>query len=404
MAQQRAINYNRGQVGAESGLAAKNKVSKAVEDERTGAISQALQALDDVFYKRARDVKSDAFANAEWDANVAEKKQAYDKETKATINASLATLGKAGNSLDDIKKDTQLYQQMVDSGISDIEIMATLNEASAKPTSFQIIGNKVVGTYFDPATGSIKTVTQDLGFDVPNPDDVVITKLGDDMVVYDKNTKQIVETIKGTPTALEVAQTNKIWNEINAPKDAGEQLYAGLNATTAGAVKQKVSKFSTEPLVQNFATIQEGNNLAASIPNNTKNPADDQALIYSLAKALDPGSVVREGEYATAQKYSQSWINAYGKGITQAIAGTGFLSETARKNIKKTIETKYNSSLKSYTNLQSQYANNINNITGRKDGANFLIDYMTPVEGGQSQEASTQTIQAPDGQEIEIID
>lgn len=63
----------------------------------------------------------------------------------------------------------------------------------------------------------------------------------------------------------------------------------------------------------NFNQIQEGYLLTKSLDNKTTNPTDDQALIYSLAKTLDPGSVVREGEYATVQKYAQSWVDAYGK-------------------------------------------------------------------------------------------
>ena len=33
---------------------------------------------------------------------------------------------------------------------------------------------------------------------------------------------------------------------------------------------------------------------------------DDQALIYTFAKVMDPNSVVRESEYQTVQDYSQS--------------------------------------------------------------------------------------------------
>lgn len=157
-----------------------------------------------------------------------------------------------------------------------------------------------------------------------------------------------------------------------------EQLYSGLTPATATAVRSQVSAFKSEPTITNFSTIQEGRNFANSLDTKTKNPADDQALIYSLAKALDPGSVVREGEYATAQKYAQSWIKSYGKGVEQALLGTGFLSETARDNIKKTIEQRYQSSKKSYENLYSQYESGINSLTGRSDGSSFIRDYRIP--------------------------
>lgn len=159
---------------------------------------------------------------------------------------------------------------------------------------------------------------------------------------------------------------------------ASDQLYSGLSSATASAVKAKVQQFKTEPIASNFSTVQEGYNFASSLSNTTTNPADDQALIYSLAKVLDPNSVVREGEYATAQKYSQSWVNSFGKSITQAINGTGFLSETARQNIKQTIAQKYAAAQTSYNNLYNQYTSGINNLTGRSDGSKFLIDYTTP--------------------------
>ena len=178
----------------------------------------------------------------------------------------------------------------------------------------------------------------------------------------------------------QILQNRKLQRDLEVKQTAEDQLYSGLSTPTSTAVRARVAKFATEPTIQNFATIQDGRNFAASIPDKTTNPADDQALIYSLAKALDPGSVVREGEYATAQKYSQSWINAYGKGVEQALLGTGFLSEVARKNIKKTIEQKFNASKKSYDNLLGQYTKGINNLTGRADGNNFLTDYTIPEE------------------------
>lgn len=188
---------------------------------------------------------------------------------------------------------------------------------------------------------------------------------------------------------LKQAQIDKLRDGDGGIPGENQQLYAGLKAPTATAVRGQVSAFKTEPTVQNFAVVQEGRNFAQSLADTTKNPADDQGLIYSLAKALDPGSVVREGEYATAQKYAQSWVKAYGKGVEQAIAGTGFLSVEARKNIKKTIESKYNASKKSYDNMYGQYTKGINNLTGRDDGTAFLRDYAIPEEEQPEQQDFT---------------
>lgn len=190
---------------------------------------------------------------------------------------------------------------------------------------------------------------------------------------------------KKAQTSEMKAKAAKAIEDLKA-SPGGSQLYSGLSSQTSTAVRSQVGKFAGEPMVQNFATIQEGYNFASNLSDTTTNPADDQALIYALAKVLDPGSVVREGEYATAQKYSQSWASAFGKGVSQAILGTGFLSEQARKNIKKTIEERYKASKTSYDNLYSKYSKGINILTGRTNGADFLIDYATPTSFGLAEQ------------------
>jgi hypothetical protein len=166
-------------------------------------------------------------------------------------------------------------------------------------------------------------------------------------------------------------------NQDTVIPDADAPLYAGLNSSTATAVRGQVGAFKSEPVVTNFSTIQEGFNTVKGLSDSTRNPSDDQALIYAFAKVLDPSSVVRETEYATAQKYAQSWAQAYGKSVTQALNGTGFLSEDARKNIKQTIKNRYESSKKSYDSLRNNYADGINKLTGRDNGNDFIRDYIT---------------------------
>lgn len=221
---------------------------------------------------------------------------------------------------------------------------------------------------------------------ITNIGDIAKSVVKDNPALYSSLTRTPVPTMTAGMSAADYAQKVSQWyagRQADIAKYGGSStdtggdtpLYNGLKPATATAVRGQVSTFKSEPSVQNFVVVQEGRNFAKSLSNTTTNPVDDQGLIYSLAKALDPGSVVREGEYATAQKYSQSWINAYGKGVTQALAGTGFLTEQARKNIKATIESKYKSSERTYDNLFSQYVGGINNLTGRDDGAKFLKDY-----------------------------
>ena len=152
-------------------------------------------------------------------------------------------------------------------------------------------------------------------------------------------------------------------------------LYSGLSTKTATAVRQKVSNYKTEPVVTNFNVVNEGYNFIQSIPDNTTNPADDQGMLYAFAKIMDPNSVVREGEYATVQKYAQSWAQSFGFDAERIFSNAKFLSEEAIKNMKTTIERKFSASRKNYDNVYQEYSRSINDLTGRKDGEKFLVNY-----------------------------
>lgn len=149
----------------------------------------------------------------------------------------------------------------------------------------------------------------------------------------------------------------------------------GLTNQQIDNISPLVTQFQNSPIVQNYNTIGEGYQFANSLANDTTNPADDQALIYALAKALDPGSVVREGEYATAQKYAQSMTQSYGKSVTQAISGTGFLSQDARRNIKATIESRFKAAESSYKNLYSETERRVNLVGNTDKGSQLLNNY-----------------------------
>jgi len=172
--------------------------------------------------------------------------------------------------------------------------------------------------------------------------------------------------------------------------DTGMAPGGGLGLTPA-QVNQTINSiagaFDNEPIVKNFNIVAEGKAFVDSLSNLTTNPADDQGLIYSLAKALDPNSVVREGEYATVQKYSQSFVKAYGKTVTQALAGTGFLSEEARRNIKSTITSRYNASLQNYQNVYDSYQKQIEDVKSGK--VRGITDYSQAYNFGQTNQFSS---------------
>lgn len=146
-------------------------------------------------------------------------------------------------------------------------------------------------------------------------------------------------------------------------------------------VDQKARGFDQQPVVKSTQKMAEAVSFANSLDPNTKNPADDQALIYAFAKAMDPDSVVREGEYATVQKYAQSWAETFGFNAARIFTNTSFLAPQARQNMKTTIQKKYQAGKAQYDNVRQSYAKQIDKITGQGDGESWLVDYGSAFPG-----------------------
>ena len=121
--------------------------------------------------------------------------------------------------------------------------------------------------------------------------------------------------------------------------------------------------------------MQEANTFIKSMDPNTTNPADDQGIIYAFAKSMDPNSVVREGEYATVQKYAQSWASTFGFNAQRVADGVEFLTPAARENMRSTVQKKFDASKKSYDKIYGEYVRRINEIGNINDGEKYLTQY-----------------------------
>jgi hypothetical protein len=108
-------------------------------------------------------------------------------------------------------------------------------------------------------------------------------------------------------------------------------------------------------------------------------PAGDMALIYNIMKMYDPGSVVREGEFATAQNATgvpDRILNVY----NNIVRGTRLNAEQ-RADFLGQAQKIYTSSSAQYEAVQRQYRD----IARRKgiDERNVFIDYGIPKDGGR---------------------
>ena len=158
----------------------------------------------------------------------------------------------------------------------------------------------------------------------------------------------------------------------------------GLNQSQNQRVTQIANQFENEPIVKNYNIIAEGANFANSLGTGAKgNAGDDQALLYAFAKAMDPGSVVREGEYATVQKYAQSWADNFGFKADRIFSNSPFLTDDARRQMKDTIGKKVTSAKQSYDNVHNEYGRRIELQAGVKGGKDYLTNYGQAFDGSK---------------------
>jgi hypothetical protein len=151
---------------------------------------------------------------------------------------------------------------------------------------------------------------------------------------------------------------------------------AGLTQAQSQRVLQIAGQFDNEPMVKNFNTIAEAKNFVDTLgEGKSGNAGDDQAMLYAFAKAMDPGSVVREGEYATVQKYSQSWAQTFGFKAERIFSNSPFLSDDARQKMKATVAKKAASAKQSYDNIYNEYGRRIERQAGVQGGKDFLTNY-----------------------------
>jgi hypothetical protein len=203
-------------------------------------------------------------------------------------------------------------------------------------------------------------------------------------------------------------------NEDANRKRSVTNVYAGgLSNQQSTRVTQISGQFDNEPIVKNYNIIAEGKAFVDSIPNNTQNPADQQGLIYAFAKAMDPNSVVREGEYATVQKYAQSWAQSFGFNAQRIFSNSPFLSAQAIANMKATINSKYAAAKSNYDNVYNEYGRRIEQQAGVNGGTTYLTNYGGAF-GGSNQDPVALLVddikqlssqyQAPGGREKLIAD
>lgn len=170
------------------------------------------------------------------------------------------------------------------------------------------------------------------------------------------------------PTAAQEAQF-RTYNGNNIPEEykTPSQKTAFVNAFTqwsnAGhyTKDQKADQGATyddiikEPVYKQYAALRPKatmiNDITKRLDEGTATAQDKQQLISDFAKILDPDSVVREGEYALAGKYSQSKLESMAQEVKNFFTTNGPLSNDAAKMLSSGLKGRFDSIAKEYDDI-----------------------------------------------------
>lgn len=134
-----------------------------------------------------------------------------------------------------------------------------------------------------------------------------------------------------------------------ASRQAGYSMEDLTSKTLSDEEFDKVTELQTKykPLVDEVRTLEQGFAVTEGFDVNHENPYTDQALIFSFMKVLDPGSVVREGEFNVAMK-NASILDQFSAAWRKAIDGTGMIKPEQRQKIIDEMNRLYDSKRSSY--------------------------------------------------------
>lgn len=130
-----------------------------------------------------------------------------------------------------------------------------------------------------------------------------------------------------------------------------------------------LGQFNNSPIVKDYNVIvAQKLKMDNIIKNGVGGPAD-LALVYTFMKGLDPNSVVRESEYATAAKSGNIFSGIWSKFNGYFKENGGFLPDTVKTQFANLVnqnltgqQTQYDNFAKDYRNIATRQGLNPDNV------------------------------------------
>lgn len=234
------------------------------------------------------------------------------------------------------------------------------------------------GSEFEPAIQSLQLQinTAKQGDEAAMNNLIKLFSLGKDIGLFggeDKHSPAYYEW-KDAVSAGYKGDLNQYMND-DANRKAKAAGAGGLSVSVLTKVTTIANQHDSNQLVKDYNTIQNKSGSMQKVLKLGVGGPGDLALVFEFMKALDPTSVVRETEYATAAKSGNIFAGIFAKFNGYLKEEGGFLPPQVQDSFIKIMKTKLNVAQKQYDNYHNEQARKINKITGLTDGIDYLTDY-----------------------------
>jgi len=132
----------------------------------------------------------------------------------------------------------------------------------------------------------------------------------------------------------------------------GEIRVMNTPSNPAKSIQQLRKEFRSLPTVKAYESALP---IVESVKNAPDTPAGDLQVVYSVGKALDPDSVVREGELQLTQNATPFLQQIVGKARAE-IRGKGRLTPQTRRDLVDMLKQRIQGYQQAYTRDYDQYA------------------------------------------------
>ncbi len=137
---------------------------------------------------------------------------------------------------------------------------------------------------------------------------------------------------------------------------------ATQNAVNARDAEMKLADvFRKDPTIVNADTVRAQNSVVVSmLTKPTPSAASDMAAVFAFMKMMDPGSVVREGEYERA-KNATGFINKWGlQNVWDRVSKGTLMSPEQREDFLETVSSVAKSHTSAAENVRARFTQQAN--------------------------------------------